>query len=233
MELGRADRAVLDRREKRLTVLGPGQQRLGGLVFPARRPAEHGVGMHEVEPLSRVDPGQQRAAVRGADRVPAHVRQHRCGQSLDDTRPDPAARRPLPVLVALSEQHLHTDADTEHRGLAGQAVSDNVGAADRAQAGHAGGERPDPGNDQAVGGQGRGPVGGHRHLGADPLQRAHRRAQVARSVIEHDDGRPRRAHSTPLVLGMPPPRGSGAAAARSARAKALNCASTMWCGFRP
>ena len=28
-------------------------------------------------------------------------------------------------------------------------------------------------------------------------------------------------------------RGSGAAAARSARANALNCASTMWCGLRP
>jgi len=41
------------------------------------------------------------------------------------------------------------------------------------------------------------------------------------------------AHRTPLVLGIPPARGSGAAAARSARATALNWASTMWCGLRP
>ena len=38
------------------------------------------------------------------------------------------------------------------------------------------------------------------------------------------------AHSTPLVLGTPPPRGSIATASRSARATALNCASTTWCG---
>ena len=35
------------------------------------------------------------------------------------------------------------------------------------------------------------------------------------------------------MLGTPGARGSGAAAARSARATALNWASTMWCGLRP
>ena len=44
-------------------------------------------------------------------------------------------------------------------------------------------------------------------------------------------GRPYAVHAEPDR--MPPPRGSGAAAARSARANALNWASTMWCGLRP
>ena len=35
------------------------------------------------------------------------------------------------------------------------------------------------------------------------------------------------------MLGTPPARGSGATAVRSARATALNWASTMWCGLRP
>ena len=45
----------------------------------------------------------------------------------------------------------------------------------------------------------------------------------------------RRLHrqSAPLALGMPTTRGSRAMAARSARATALNCASTMWWGSRP
>ena len=70
-------------------------------------------------------------------------------------------------------------------------------------------------------------------LGAGPFQRPLRGPQVARAVVEHHDPAARAGHSTPLVLGMPPPRGSGAAAARSARANALNWASTMWCGLRP
>ena len=39
--------------------------------------------------------------------------------------------------------------------------------------------------------------------------------------------------SVPLVLGTPWTRGSKATAARRARASALNCASTRWCGSRP
>ncbi len=62
-----------------------------------------------------------------------------------------------------------------------------------------------------------------------------RRTDVARAVVQHRDrgrGLPR-THRVPLVLGTPDDRGSGATAARSARATALNWASTMWCGLRP
>ena len=44
---------------------------------------------------------------------------------------------------------------------------------------------------------------------------------------------PRIAYSTPFVDGTPADLGSSAAAARSARATALNWASTMWWGLRP
>ena len=61
----------------------------------------------------------------------------------------------LAVLDAALEQHLHADADAEHRPAAGEPLADHVVAADRAQAGHARGERADPGNDQPVGLRGR------------------------------------------------------------------------------
>ena len=73
-------------------------------------------------------------------------------------------------------------------------------------------------------------------VGTDALQGAHGRADVAAAVVEDDDvGAHRGAHrqSAPLALGIPTTRGSGATAARSARATALNWASTMWCGSRP
>src|SRR4029450_1135153 len=69
----------------------------------------------------------------------------------------------------------------------------------------------------------------HGHVGTGPDQGALRRADVARAVVEDGD----LCHRAPLVLGTPCWRGSISAASRSARANALNCASTMWCGSRP
>ena len=54
----------------------------------------------------------------------------------------------------------------------------------------------------------------------------------ADAVLECD-GLAAPIYRTPLVDGTPGDRGSNAAAARSARATALNWASTMWCGLRP
>src|SRR5262249_44088956 len=73
---------------------------------------------------------------------------------------------------------------------------------------------------------------GHGRLRPGPGHRPLRRAQVPRPVVENDDVG--LAHKTPFVDGTAPPaRGSNAAADRSARATALNCASTIWCGLRP
>ena len=101
---------------------------------------------------------------------------------------------------------------------------DHLVAAYRAQPGHARRERANAGHGQPVAVQHGVRVCRHLDLRADPFQRALRREQVPRPVVEHANFF---HESTPLVLGMPPARGSGAAAARSERAKALNWASTM------
>ena len=53
-------------------------------------------------------------------------------------------------------------------------------------------------------------VGGHLDVGTDPLQRALRRPQVARAVVQYNDGL--RCHRLPLVDGTPVTRGSGSTA---------------------
>ena len=65
---------------------------------------------------------------------------------------------------------------------------------------------------------------------ADVLERLLDAAEVAHAVVDDRDAR----HRSPLVDGIAPPAsGSIATAWRSARANALNAASTMWCGLRP
>ena len=120
----------------------------------------------------------------------------------------------------------------EHRPAAGQPPPDRARAVDRAQPGHAGGVRADARHHEPVGVLGGLPVTGEGDLGAGPLDRADGGAQVAGAVVEDDDGL-RRAQSEPLVEGTPVSRGSSATASRKARANALNCVSTMWCGSRP
>ncbi len=65
-------------------------------------------------------------------------------------------------------------------------------------------------------------VGGERRLVAAGLERAHDAPQVVHAVVHHRD-----RHSVPLVDGTPATRGSMDVAASSARANALNAASTM------
>ena len=153
------------------------------------------VGVHEVEPLV-LDAREQRGALGGLDGVPAHVRDDRRLQPLDRPGPLAAALGLDAVLDAALEEHLHADADAEHRPAAGQPPPDHRVAAHRAQPVHAGGERADAGHDQAVGVQRGLAVGGQSvDLGAGPLERADGRAQVARPVVEDDDlrGRSERA----------------------------------------
>ena len=74
-------------------------------------------------------------------------------------------------------------------------------------------------------------VGGDLDVGPDPLQRALRRAQIARPVVQDNDAIS--LSQVPLVDGTPVTRGSGSTACRNARATALYSASVMWCGSRP
>ena len=68
------------------------------------------------------------------------------------------------------------------------------------------------------------PTGIPRHAYADRYGADHRGPRHRPRPLPRPPGL---AHRTPLVLGMPLARGSGAAAVRSARANALNWASTM------
>src|SRR5262249_13236522 len=112
-----------------------------------------------------------------------------------------------------------------HRPSGGDSISDHRVATDAADPVDAGGEGTDPGNDQTVGGSGGFQFSRHDHFRSGTGQCAFGGAKVARAVIEHDDLRGG-SHRTPSVLGRPPLRGSSATASRSARATALNCAST-------
>ena len=96
------------------------------------------------------------------------------------------------VLLARLVQHLHADADAEHRPPGRDPLGDHRVAADGADACHAGGEGADAGDDQTVGRSGRLEVGGHGHVGAGPRERPLGGAQVARAVVEDDHLRPAR-----------------------------------------
>ena len=179
----------------------------------------------------------------------------------------------------------------EHRTAAGQPPLDQLGAARRRAARPCTRRRRRRPGPRARRSQRRVAVGGERDVGAGPLQRPHRRADVARSVVEHDDRRdgscrlrqvpaarrrPRqrrrarraRRPSPDLRLALlvaasttPPTQEAGddeaartveqpsatarpwstgrlhsrvgATASRSARATALNWASTTWWALRP
>ena len=97
---------------------------------------------------------------------------------LHDARPLVAALGLDAVLDPASEQHLHADADAEHRARTREPAPDDPLAPDRAQACHARGVGPDTGHEQPVGGQGGLEVTGERHLRAGALDGAHGGAEV-------------------------------------------------------
>ena len=110
---------------------------------------EGGVGMHEVKrgpgssPASSRDPARASPCSSPCAAAPARP----AGSPCPATRRSPGcARRARRRL----EHHLHAHADAQHRARPGQPAVDDQVAADRAQAGHAGGERADPRHDQAV-----------------------------------------------------------------------------------
>src|SRR5690606_2962206 len=153
----------------------------------AQLPLEHPVGGDEVEAGVGVEAGEEHAARRGLDGVPAHVGQHRRVEPLDGAGPLGAAAGLGAVLDAAGEQDLHADADAQHRPAAGQPPADDLLAAYALETGHARGERADARHHQAVA-LGRGlEVGRDGHAGARPGERPLRRAQVAGAVVEHDD----------------------------------------------
>ena len=142
------------------------------------------------------------------------------------------------ALDTVLEHHLHTDADPEHGSSARQASLDELIRTGFAQRIHDGAEGADARNDQTVRSRDQIAVIGQAGVSPRQGQRLDRRVNIAGSVVQNGDRRPRgrcrrRGHSAPFVLGIPRTRGSSALAWRKARAKALYSASAMWCGSRP
>src|SRR6185437_7281373 len=135
----------------------------------------------------------------------------------------PGFRRFLTAL----EEELQAETDTHDgasssRGLGdgGAQTRHGKGSGGLPEVAHAGHEHPLRGP-HLIG------VGGQHGLVARRREGAHHALQVVHPVIDHGD------HSVPLVDGTPVTRGSRVVAASSARANALNAASTIWCGLSP
>jgi hypothetical protein len=107
------------------------------------------------------------------------MRQHRSIKALHHPRPFAASGGSLTMLRALGEQHLHSDADAEHRPGTGQPAADQHVAPDRPQPGHAGGERAHSRHHEAVTVHRGIEVGAHLSIRASPLQGPLRRAEIA------------------------------------------------------
>ena len=135
VELGGGQRAVLDRGDEPVAaVLGPGHQRGAGAVVGDQRPVAHAVGVHEVEPLG-LDPGEEAASRPGPRRCSSPCA-GTTGAWSRSTTPGHSSQPSVstPCSTPRLEEHLHADADAEHRPAAGEPAADDPRAVDRAQA---------------------------------------------------------------------------------------------------
>ena len=126
------------------------------------------------------------------DGVPAHVRHDRRLQPLDHARPLVAALGLDAVLDAALEQHLHADADAEHRPPAGEPATDQRADRRRRAA------RPCRRRTRRRRARRARRPSSRRvrsavsvDVGAGALEGAHGRAEVAGAVVEDDDRRAR------------------------------------------
>ena len=226
VELGRRQRAVLHRGDEPLTVVG--RVTSGGGGGPARRPSR-----------TRTSGRSRTARRRGPRTAPSRPAPSRCSSpcaarpargQLDHARPLPS---PWSTTPCSSPRRRAPACRRRCRAPAGRRppvpmISGPPTASSPAMQRRSADAR----HHQAVGGHARW-VGGDGDVGAGPLQRALGGAQVARAVVEHAPPAPRSATG---ALGGRHASTAGRVdrAARSARATALNCASTTWwCGPRP
>ncbi len=160
------------------------------------------------------------------------MRQHRGVELGHGPGPLPHALGVDAAFDAVLEEHLHPDADPEHRQPAGQTALDELVAAARAERVHDRAERADSRDHETGGVLDETAIARQARVGAGGREGLDRRVDVAGAVIEDSD-QGGVGHRAPFVLGMPRTCGSRALACRNARANALYSASAMWCGSRP
>ena len=207
---------AFDRRRKRLRV-----RRRGDAVGRDRR----GEGMREVDVRAGV--AGPSAAARLAGEAPSAFQPtcgifRRCAASPCSSRQRPAST-PRPGTSGASSLPSNSHCMPTQMPSSGVPASTARPIASRHGAPSAvgGGEMADAGHDQAGGARAVAGRLGHRELGAERGQRLLDRRQVAGAVVDQRD------HSRPFVLGsIFASRASFAQATRSARANALNTAST-------
>src|SRR5438876_686544 len=203
-----------------------GRRRVVGAADPLvrfrRRERVHVV---EVGPVGDALPERRRAGLHGA--TPADHRNAIARGDLDH----PAGEQPesfVPaVLARLLEQELIAEADAEHRLATPRQRDDSPAEAVLRQSRDGRRERSDARQDDAGRRLELAGIGGESRLGSDLDQRALDRSDVADPVIDDRDH-----FKTPFDEGTPG-RPVDAVASCSARPRALNVASTMWCRLRP
>ena len=171
----------------------------------SQRPRAHAVGVHEVEPLP-LEPVEQRLPPGALDGVPAHVGYDGGLQPLDDARA--TRRRPgvsTPCSTPCSKSTcMPTQMPRTGRPPASRRPMTSWPRTARqplTQAANA----PTPGTTRPSASMRGGPVGGERDLGPGPLEGAHGRAEVPRTVVEDapDGGWRSRRQSDPWWRARP------------------------------
>ena len=238
------ERTVLDARRRTARRARPSVTRVRRGTVGDRVHSVSGVGVHEVEPLVR-DAGEQQRARRGASTVfqPMCGRTGACS-SLDVRR---ATRRRPSVATPCSTPRsnstcMPTQMPSTGRPPASRAPTDGRRPSTAARPAMHAANAPTPGTTRPSASSAASRSAVTVDVGADALERALRPSAgcPTRSRGRRRDGRAhRRAHASRAgqrALGRRArrrTRGSSATASRSARATALNCASTTWCALRP
>src|SRR6185295_18045713 len=181
-----------------------------------------------VDVLAVADAVQHRMGLGGMKLVPAHVRDRHVHLQAAHAPGQEAETAMDPVLLALLEQQLHADADTEQRPSLIHRLAQHGHEAAALDLLHGGGKGAVTGQHEHVRAPQLGDVAAEHGGRAQVAERLHHAAEVPDPVIDDRD-----RHKEPFVLGTSFTRGSSATAIDSARAVALNSVSAMWWPLRP
>ena len=185
-------------------------------------------------------PSRKRVGLSYLDGVPAHVRHLEIvcrGKTQDLPRHQPETLRPA-ELLALVEQQLQPQADTQKRPLPVHHVPDHIHQPEALKVIHAGVERAHSGQHHPTRLGDTARVTGDLRHEAHPFQPLLDAPQIAHAVVDDRDHlgsseSRTRPYRLPFVESTPSIRSSSPVARSMARANPLKHASMTWCGFSP